>query len=180
MPGLFKRLSFAGRSKDKTGDEKNGKRKPTRVDSAMDNGLASSETGPSVNGHANGDANQIHGDATKFDKGAAGAVAGYPDPPDLGHGREQIAKALTSLGNLVSHSMRPLPEKYGDGSYAEHEPHASLFQELSSIGVGGARRYTHSACSTITPYMRQRTADQCILRLEDSSGAAHGRQGPCG
>ncbi|KAL9089341.1 MAG: hypothetical protein Q9159_002557 [Coniocarpon cinnabarinum] len=136
MSSIFRRLSQAVRNKDKNADEKRAKRKSTANGSLMTNGKSLGDGWPLENGKINSSDDATHGDATKFDKGSTDAVAGYPDPPDHGQSRLDIAKAVNSLSNLVSHSMRPMPDKFGDSSYDKEEPHPSVFKELRTIGVG--------------------------------------------
>lgn len=63
----------------------------------------------------------------------------YPEPPDHGESRLDIESALTSFVSLVTHSLRPLPDQTGDGSYIEHDIHPSLFKELSTIRIGDVK-----------------------------------------
>nr|POE59032.1 linoleate 10r-lipoxygenase [Quercus suber] len=59
----------------------------------------------------------------------------YPDPPNHGESRQDVGAALESFMGLVSHMMRPLPEKNGDGTYVAPEAkHASLLEELGALG----------------------------------------------
>lgn len=140
MSTMFRRISSVIRGKDKDGQEKRSKRKSMPNSTPMANGKTQRDGWPLTNGDLDGGADSgSHGDATKFDRESSGAVAGYPDPPDHGHSRVDIGRAMDSLSNLVSHSMRPMPEKFGDGSYEKEDPHPSLFKELKTIGLADVK-----------------------------------------
>ncbi len=62
----------------------------------------------------------------------------YPEPDHSEH-RLDIEAALTSFSGLLSHSMRPLPEQTGDGSYLQHDVHPSFFKDLSTIGLNDVK-----------------------------------------
>lgn len=135
MPSILRRFSSAVRGKDRDGQDKPSKRKSMPNGSSATNGKPKADGWPLTNGVADGASDDSHADAAKFSMSEAVAASGYPDPPDHGDSRVDIGKALDSLGNMVSHSMRPMPEKLGDGSYDKEDPHPSLFKELKSIGV---------------------------------------------
>lgn len=116
---MFRRLSGTFRNKDKEKDRT--KRQSMPNGGAQTNGV---HTQPTIS----------EGRPQPERKPSTEAASSYPEPPDHGHGRVDIAKSMDSLGNLVSHSMRPMPEKFGDGSYDHEEPHASMFKTLSTIG----------------------------------------------
>lgn len=116
---VFRRLSGAFRNKDKEKDR--SKRQSLANGGAQTNGV---QTQVPIKEEK----------AQPEPKSSTEAASRYPEPPDHGHGRADIAKAMESLGNLVSHSMRPLPEN-GDGTYNQEAPHSSMFKELRTIGL---------------------------------------------
>ena len=128
---MIRRLSLAVRGKNSDGKEKSSKRQsaPPSGTKITINSKPQADGWPLNKEDDINEFDQIHGDATKFGKSGSEAVSGYPDPPDSGHNRVDIAKALDSLGYLVS-------ENIGDGSHDKEDPHPSLFKELNTIGFG--------------------------------------------
>ena len=135
MPSLLRRFSSRLRSKDRDGQEKPAQRKSGRIGPSVVNGKPQADGWPLANGIPENERDESHGDAIKFDKSNGVAITGYPDPPDHGNDRVDIAKALDSLGNLISHSMKPMPEEHGDSPYEKNDPHPSFFKELKSLNI---------------------------------------------
>ena len=98
---------------------------------------------PSANGQVDGLSKppaKVQG--AVLEKSPTEATGKYPEPPDHGDSRVDIDAMLNSFAGLISHSMRPLPEQTGDGTYIEDEVHSSFFKDLSTIGIKDLKTLT--------------------------------------
>ncbi|KAL1964166.1 hypothetical protein VTN77DRAFT_7254 [Rasamsonia byssochlamydoides] len=82
----------------------------------------STENGAQANGKPNGKAN-----------GKRHSKAASPEE-DHSAKRNEVIATFEKYAQLIHASRRPLPTQTGDGTYLEHEPSSSLFQDLRALG----------------------------------------------
>ncbi|KAI9724613.1 MAG: hypothetical protein M1828_003636 [Chrysothrix sp. TS-e1954] len=136
---MMKRFSASLRGKK----DKDGRRTSTTNGSSQGDDQSVTTDGASqTNGlpQTNG-VSQVNGDyKSKSSKGSTPgktkteAQGRYPDPPNHEASREDVQTAVNSLIGVISHSMRGLSGQNEDGTYDTKEVHASMWNEMSSLG----------------------------------------------
>lgn len=82
------------------------------------------EIGAQANGKVNGTANgKRHSKASSY----------VGPEEDHSAKRNEVVATFEKYAQLIHASRRPLPTQTGDGTYPEHEPSSSLFQDLKAL-----------------------------------------------